>query len=110
MCRADRYIAGAVLAAVLVLAGCSDIYFDRRETVSFHAGDASASNASAQSIDPWPAEAGNRRITYNGERMQKAAERYRTNKTTPLNTSSTSSVQYQPVPAAAAPAAAPGTP
>ena len=47
-----------------------------------------------QTIDPWPAEAANRAIETNGERMQRAIERYRTNKTTSLATA----------PSAAAPA------
>jgi len=33
-----------------------------------------------QAVDIWPAAAGYRDITYNGEKMQSAAERYRTNK------------------------------
>ena len=48
-------------------------------------------------IDPWPPYAGNRNIAFDGERMQAAAERYRTNKVTPLATAATSSVQYAPV-------------
>lgn len=100
----------ALLPALLlgaVLGGCSDIYFDRRDTVSFHAGDAPASNIIAQTIDPWPAAAANRHIEGHGERAQKAAERYRTNKVTPLQTNSTSSVNYAPSAAPATPAAAP---
>jgi hypothetical protein len=94
------------LACGALLAGCSDIYYDRRETISFHAGDAPAANKVSQTIDPWPAAAGNRHIEGNGERIQRAIERYRTNKTTPLMTTGTSSVQYTPVMAPAAPAAA----
>lgn len=77
--------------------GCSDIYFDRREALSFHAGDAVASNIAVQAIDPWPRDAGNRDLPSNGQRMQRAVERYRNNKTTPLATTGTSSVQYAPV-------------
>ena len=86
----------SIVALATMLAGCTDIYFDRRETVSFHGGDASLSNVVAQTYDPWPRAAANREIEGNGDRMQKAAERYRTNKTTPLSTSNTSSVQYAP--------------
>jgi hypothetical protein len=87
-----------ILAVVLstVLAACSDIYYDRRETMSFQAGDAKSANAVAQTIDPWSPASANRNLSYNGERMQRAAERYRTNKTTPLMTTSTSSVLLQP--------------
>jgi hypothetical protein len=48
-------------------------------------------------VDPWPAHTGNRNIAYDGERMQSAAERYRTNKVTPLSAASTSSVKYDSV-------------
>ncbi len=106
---AIRVVASAV-ALGLLLGACSDLYWDRRETVTFHAGDAPASNAIAQTVDPWPAHAGRRQIAANGERMQKAIERYRTNKTTPLQTSSTSSVQYNPIPAAPAAPAGPASP
>ena len=74
-----RLIAGAVLLASL-LAGCSDIYYDRRETMSFAAGDATATAQAVQTIDPWPAAAYNRNIAYNGPRVAGAIERYRTGK------------------------------
>lgn len=88
-----------ILPALLVvgtLAGCAepDLYFDRRETVSLHAGDAVATNIAVQTIDPWPREAGRRDIAYNGDRMEAAGERYRTGKTTPLSGLSTTSVQF----------------
>ena len=90
---------GAILAlaAATALSGCTDMYLDRRDPVSFAAGDAVATNKVTHMIDPWPVYAGNRNIAFDGERMQAAAERYRTNKVTPLSTASTSSVQYAPV-------------
>lgn len=97
-----RPVVLGLVGVVLTLCGCSDYYYDRRDTVAFHAGDAAASNKAAQMIDPWPAEAGDRSIEANGERMQRAAERYRTNKTTPLATSNTSAI-YQAVPVMTAP-------
>jgi hypothetical protein len=98
-----------ILAAALAacLGACSDIYYDRRESIAFHAGDAPKSNVIAQTIDPWSPASANRHITYNGERMQRAMERYRTNKTTPLMTTSTSSVA---TPSGQAAPATPGTP
>jgi len=78
MFRSNRL---AVLALVAPLLGaCTDMYFDRRDSVSFGAGDAVAVNKITQMIDPWPPYAGNRNIAFDGERMQAAAERYRTNK------------------------------
>jgi hypothetical protein len=88
----------AVLAlAAPLLGACTDMYLDRRDSVSFGAGDAVAVNKITQMVDPWPPYSGNRNIAFDGERMAAAAERYRTNKVTPLSTAATSSVQYAPV-------------
>ena len=100
----SRALTALALGATTLLGACTDMYLDRRDTVSFEAGDAVAVNKMAHIIDPWPAVAGNRNLSFEGQRMQGAAERYRTNKTTPLATSQTSSVQYTPVLAPAAPA------
>jgi hypothetical protein len=71
-----RIGAGVLLAAML--AGCSDLYYDRRETVSFGANDAVATALAAQTIDPWPPSSANRNIAANGVVVQSAVERYRT--------------------------------
>jgi hypothetical protein len=60
-----------------LLGGCSDIYYDRRETVALGADDAVASNMVVQMADPWPRYVGNKNIAFNGERMQAGVERYR---------------------------------
>jgi hypothetical protein len=75
-----RLIVAALAAAAL--GGCSDMYFDHREGVTLGAGDAVAANATMQTIDPWPARSGNPYIAANGQRMQSAVERYRTNNVT----------------------------
>ena len=49
---------GVVIAST-VLAGCSDIYYDRRETVASGAADAVASNMAVQTVDPWPRNVAN---------------------------------------------------
>jgi hypothetical protein len=85
------------LAAATLTGACTDMYLDRRDSVSFGAGDAVAVNKITQMVDPWPPYSGNRNIAFDGERMAAAAERYRTNKVTPLSTAATSSVQYAPV-------------
>jgi len=96
--RSDGRPARALLA-VLVLAGAvsacaeADLYFDRRDTISFHAGDAVASNIITQTVDPWPRVAANRDIAFDGERMQAAAERYRTGKVYEPRGLGTSSVE-----------------
>ena len=86
------------LAATTLLGACTDMYLDRRDTVSFAAGDAVAANKVTHMVDPWPAHASNRNIAFDGERMQSAAERYRTNKVTPLSAAGTSSVKFDSAP------------
>ena len=73
---ATKTLVAAALAAV-TLAGCSDIYYYRRETVSLVSGEAMAANRVTHTIDPWPPASARRDIAHNGERMQAAAERYR---------------------------------
>lgn len=92
-----RWLAPALFAAGLV-AGCADtdLYLDRRDTVSLHAGDAVASNIIVQTADPWPRVAGNKNIAFDGDRMQAAGDRYRTGKVTPLKGLETSSVGITP--------------
>jgi hypothetical protein len=79
---ASRAVSAAVLLASL-LAGCSDLYFDRRETIAFDGGDSVAANAAEQTIDPWPRHSNNNRLTFNGQRMQHAVECYRIGKVQP---------------------------
>ena len=92
----------AVVTVMSVLCGCSDIYYDRRESISLGAGDAIAADKVTHMVDPWPANVGNRNMAFNGQRMQAAQERYRQNKVTPLIIWNTSSATYQQQAAAAA--------
>jgi|GEM_PF-1258725 hypothetical protein len=80
--RGHRVLAIAAMLAWL-LGGCSDLYFDRRESIALGAGDAVAANAAEQTIDPWPASSQNNNLRFNGQRMQRAVECYRNNKVTP---------------------------
>jgi hypothetical protein len=91
-----------VLALAAPAAGCANLYHDRSETISFGSGDAVASNKVSQMIDPWPRHAADKDLAHDGSRMARAVERYRTNRTTPLASSSTSSTQFVPVMAPAA--------
>ena len=88
-----RVIAPALLVGVL-LAGCSDIYFDRRDSIVPSAGDAVAANKVSQMVDPWPASSANKNIAFNGEKMQTAVERYRQGRIIPPVNATTSSVSY----------------
>jgi PBP1b-binding outer membrane lipoprotein LpoB len=100
-----RGIAAALTLAAL-LGGCSSLYTDRIETVTPWAGDAVETNKVTQMIDPWPPASANKNIAFNGEKMQTAVERYRTNRVIPPVNATTSSVAYQQAQAAAAAAAA----
>jgi hypothetical protein len=86
MCRprtknpARAIVVALTLAATL--AGCSDIYMDRRDSIVLGAGDAVAANQMAQMYDPWPPRSNNVNYAANGQRMQSAVERYRTNTVT----------------------------
>jgi hypothetical protein len=103
-------IAAFVVIAGTAVAGCSDIYYERRETVASGAADAVASNIAVQTIDPWPPRVADQRITMNGDRAALAAERYRFNRTIVPNGSGTSSAGYQQQQSAQQPAASTGTP
>ena len=95
-----------MMTVCTTLAGCSDIYLDRRETIELSAGDAIKTNQVTQMVDPWPASSANRNIAFNGEKMQTAVERYRTNQVIRPVSGITSSSGYQQAQQAAAAAAA----
>jgi hypothetical protein len=88
---------GPALVLAGVLGGCSDLYFDRRDSISLSAGDAVATNKVTQMVDPWSRPSANRNIAFNGERMQSAVERYRQNRVTQPVNATTSSTPYQQV-------------
>jgi hypothetical protein len=88
-----RALAAATAFGAL-LAGCSDLYYDRRETIALGADDAVAANLVAQMVDPWPAHSNNKNLAFNGERMQRAVECYRDNKVTTPSDLNTSSASY----------------
>ena len=85
-------VATALLGAML--SGCSEYYFDRRDGVTLHSGEAMAANRVTHMIDPWPAASGNRNIAYNGDKAAVAAERYRTGRVIPPVNATTSSASY----------------
>jgi hypothetical protein len=105
--------AGLVVVFGALCGACSDLYLDRRDTISLSAGDALAGDKAVQTIDPWPPNSGNRKIAFNGQRMQTAIVRYRTNRVIeprPLTTNSVVPADTQtqtPTAAAAAPTSTP---
>jgi len=83
--RAARTLAATIAGVVTIgamLAGCSGLYFDRRETIALSSGDAIAANVALQTANPMPRSSEDTNIAANGQRMQSAMERYRTNKVT----------------------------
>jgi len=85
-------VATGLLGAML--GGCSEYYFDRRDTITLYSGDAMATNRVTQMIDPWPVASGRRNIAYSGEKAATAAERYRTGRVIPPVNATTSSAAY----------------
>lgn len=96
MSQNSRRIAAAIAACAL-LGACSEasLYTDRRDSIALSAGDAIAADQVTQMVDPWPRASGNRNIDFNGQKMQSAVQRYRTNKVTPPVNALTSSTSYQ---------------
>lgn len=85
------------LACVLTLmSGCTE-YLERRDAISPAAGDAVATNEITQMVDPWPRASAQRNIGFDGERIENAVERYRTNRTYPPSNGGTSA-SYAPAP------------
>jgi hypothetical protein len=80
------------------LTGCSDIYFDRRESIAAHAGDAVATNKVTHMVDPWPRASSNRNLAFNGERMQGAVVRHRSHTIIQPVSPLTAGSQSQPQP------------
>jgi len=101
-----RIGAGVLLAATL--AGCSDLYYDRRDTVSFAANDAVKTALAAQIIDPWPPASADRTVKANGVVVQSAIERYRTCQVIqPKATVTSGNAGYSNAPQAAQPGCTP---
>lgn len=71
-----RALCLAALLACAPLGACQD-YLARRDTMSVGSGDAVHANMAKQVIDPWPAHARTIEPTADGERAQRAIERYR---------------------------------
>jgi hypothetical protein len=96
---ADRPVRRALAAVIglgAIIGGCSDIYYDRRETILFGADNAVAANTAVQTIDPWPPGSANRNAPANGQIVAAAIERYRTGRVfIPIGNGTSSSYQQQ---------------
>jgi hypothetical protein len=106
--RGDMTRIGAGVLLATMLAGCSDLYYDRRDTGSCGANDAVATAVATQTIDPWPRASADRRIAANGVVVQSAVERYRTCQVIqPRGTSSSGNAGYGNAPQATQPGCTP---
>ena len=73
--RGRSALPALLVLSASVLGGCSDIYFDRRETIALSADDHLQANKVEQMVDPWPRYVGNRRIPADAERMGAAVQK-----------------------------------
>ncbi|WP_088346017.1 MULTISPECIES: hypothetical protein [Rhodomicrobium] len=93
--RSGLAVAAAALPAIL-LSGCYETdYESRRDTISLGAGDATATNAVTQTIDPWNKNVKNTKIHQEGERARVAIERYQQNKSIPPSGLNTTEISGQ---------------
>ena len=69
-----------IIIASLLSACANEDYLSNRDTITLQAGDAVATNAAAQTIDPWPPSARRKAIAYNGNRMARGMDRYESGK------------------------------
>jgi hypothetical protein len=92
----SRAFRAVMVGHLIALGACTD-YLDRRETVSYSAGNAVAYNQAVHMIDPWPAHAKNTRIDTSGERMARAVRRYETcyTKESEVTTGGSSSIETE---------------
>ena len=66
--------------SIMLLAGCYESeYLSQSDTISLDVGNAVATNATVQTIDPWPPHAKDTDIDLEGPRAAVAVERYQTN-------------------------------
>jgi hypothetical protein len=72
----------ALAGLFAVLGGCSE-YLDRRDSIALSGGNAVATNVVTHTVDPWPLASANRNLAFNGQKMETAVERYRTNRVIP---------------------------
>lgn len=73
---------GVLGALALLLGGCSELYYARRDTMTPSSGNAVSANIAVHTIDPWPRYASRTDESSSGERLQRAVERYRNPSTT----------------------------
>ncbi len=104
MAAADRLRLITLLTAALVLSGCEhDRYADRRDSVTFGAGDSLAANKAMQIIDPWPRDARTIQHGSSGEHAAAAMEKLRRRTAAAAPPSAPTAMTLVPAPAAPTP-------
>ncbi len=104
MAAADRLRLITLLAAALALSGCEhDRYADRRDSVTFGAGDSLAANKAMQIIDPWPRDARTIQQGSSGEQAAAAMEKLRRRTAAVTSPSAPPTMTLVPAPAAPTP-------
>ena len=99
--RAAIGAAFSLAAMTVFLGGCFDEnHYAHSDFITRQAGDGMAVNNVAQTIDPWPKEAKNRKLDANGKRVGVAIQRYEQNKSIPPKGLSTSTISGQSGPGA----------
>jgi hypothetical protein len=95
-----------LMTTVLMLAGCEhDRYLDRRDSVTFGAGNAIAANKAIQIIDPWPQDARTISHGMSGEQAVAAMEKFRRRTAGPQPSGAPQSMTLVPATAPATPPA-----
>ncbi len=104
MAAADRLRLIVLAAAALVLTGCEhDRYVDRRDSITFGAGDSIAANKALQIIDPWPREARTIHHGISGEQAVAAMDKLRRRTAAVPPPAAPAAVTLMPTPAPPAP-------
>ena len=95
----------ALIFVLTAMSGCSE-YLSRRDAISPVAGDAVATDAMTEMVDPWPRASAQRNIGFDGQRMENAVQRYHTNRTyLPSNTGTSNGYSAAPAQPSGTPAA-----
>jgi len=86
-----------LVPVALACASCTE-YLARRDTLSAGSGDAVQANIAKHVIDPWPRVSQRDDTEMNGERLQRAIERYRNPSSGGASSSATAGAVLSAVP------------
>ncbi|MFZ1108878.1 MAG: hypothetical protein WAN43_11125 [Rhodomicrobium sp.] len=97
--RVLGFTAMVLSASSTMLVAGDDTYFGHSDFITRQAGDAVAANIAAQTIDPWPKQAKNRKLDVDGKRAEVAMKLYEQNRSIQPRGlgATTSDIQQTPV-------------